>query len=246
VCISRLSDYLSYLENSRGTSALTLYRGQESDWPLLPNIARQGLDSEMVTAVESNLFAAFQREALTFLEVAPSNPWDWIAVAQHHRLPTRLLDWTKNPLAALWFAVRQPGTHPSRPGVIWTLQAEDADIVCDVSGNPSQYDRSLSARSPLEVPKTVVFEPRHVIARIGAQAGVFTVHKYLDDKSQFIPLEKDPAYCDRLRKVVVPSDRFTALRRQLLVCGIHDASLFSDLDGLASRIKMELCEQSSA
>jgi len=92
----------------------------------------------------------------------------------------------------------------------------------------------------------VVFEPRHVTPRIRAQAGIFTVHNYLDisHPRQFVALETDRQYGDRLKKIVVSADRFATLRWQLLDCGIHDGSLFPDLDGLASRIRTEFVQAS--
>jgi hypothetical protein len=174
------------------------------------------------------------REAIAIIGNGPDNLWDWIALAQHHRLPTRLLDWTKNPLAGLWFAVREGDKETTCPGVVWVLKPEDADIVRDVSGNPSRFERSPSARSPLLVEKTMVFEPRHVTPRIRAQAGMVTIHRCIDGELT-TPLEKDPDYLNRLTKVSVPADHFDELRAHLLNCGVHDGSLFPDLDGLASR-----------
>ena len=234
VVISQLSEYFRYLEAENRGPRLTLYRGQLQDWPLLPNIAR---DSECLLQVEAEMFDAFRREAVGIIGNTPDNLWDWIALAQHHRLPTRLLDWTKNPLAGLWFAVRQSTKDPRCPGVVWVLKAEDADVVRDVSGNPGRFDKSPSAKSPLQVEKTMVFEPRHVTARIRAQAGMVTIHRCIDGELT-TPLEKDPDYVNRLTKLSVPADHVDELRAQLLDCGVHDGSLFPDLDGLASKIRI--------
>lgn len=242
--VKSLGAYVTFLEERKRDARYSLYRGQRESWPLLPGIARQKLDKTHLLDIEKNLFLAFQREAVSLLHLPPSNQWDWIAVAQHHGLPTRLLDWTRNPLAALWFAVREPAKNTRQDAVVWLFEPIDEEIVRDVTTQPSRFDKSPGAKSPLEIPRTMVFEPRHVTPRIKAQAGLFTVHKYLDEVGRFIPLERNSSYRARLRKLTIQTEYFSTIRTQLLECGVHDSTLFPDLDGLAARLQMEYLQSS--
>src|SRR5205807_2117467 len=171
---------------------------------------------------EQEMLRAFRREAVTFLDVTPTNDWDWLAIAQHHGLPTRLLDWTANALAALWFAVRRPARQPDRPhAVVWVFRPEDKDIIKDVE-----------ALSPFDGQRTNVFVPRHVTLRIRAQVAAFTVHKFIHSLKRFVPLEKNIRHKRRLDKILIPALAFAELRFELDRCGVNASSIFPDLDGL--------------
>ena len=57
------------------------------------------------------MFESWKLRAIEYLAQRPGSDWEWLAIAQHHGLATRLLDWTRNPLNALWFAVCEQGTE---------------------------------------------------------------------------------------------------------------------------------------
>jgi hypothetical protein len=218
-----------------------LFRGQAADKPLIPKLGRKEIRGQSFQQLESLLFQEFLRTCSAFRDFASSDEWGPLAMAQHHGLPTRLLDWTQSGLAALWFAVRRPykqctsdskasegDDKKERPyGVVWILCPELDDYL----PNP-----------PVESPfantgRTRIYRPRMTSPRIVSQAGTFTVHKLLKGGKQFGMLEENPAYSEKLVKFTFDSGRFPQFRKDLNLLGVNASSMFPDLDGLCEHLE---------
>jgi hypothetical protein len=139
-----------------------LLRGQRCrDWDMVPSLSRLKPRTADITLidVEQRLVSGFKRQSLPHLQRDLKDERDVLAMAQHHGLATRLLDWTSNPFSALWFAVReQPITGCD--GVVFVYSPARADYV----------DRE-ELPSPYKVKRTLFFQPSHLTPRIVAQQG---------------------------------------------------------------------------
>jgi hypothetical protein len=231
--ISKLADYIDYINIVAQKLPLSLnthflFRGQSQDWELLPKIARANNEGYLQFD-EKAMFDCFQREAIRFLDTRPDNVWDWLAVAQHHGLPTRLLDWSKNPLVALWFTVECVNREFDSHGVVWIYQPDHSDLITD----------KRTAGDPFDGHHTKVYAPQHLIPRIHSQDAVFTVHKCLKNSNRFIAMQKDEREINKLAKIIIPAEHFQSICNQLEKLGVHSASLFADLDGLTRHIKKQ-------
>jgi hypothetical protein len=221
--LETLAELTSFIEETCQDQSEVLFRGQAHDRPLLPAISRAKLTYGDLLSAEREMLAEFQRYSVPYLRSLPPTDWDWMALAQHHGLPTRLLDWSINPLTALWFVVHRPREGQDH-GVLWMFQPEEEDFATE------EDQRSL------EFSRYSVFWPRHVSERMPAQGSLFTVHKTLKTTPYFEPFERSAELAEKLTKIIIPAGRFAHLRFYLDKFGVTHASVFPGLDGLGAYI----------
>jgi hypothetical protein len=105
--VSSVREFIDFVLGEK--RAHYLYRGhREEPWALEPVIDRVKHGALTRLDHEHQMFQEFRRRAAAFLSTMPTNDWELLTLARHHGLPTRLLDWSENPLAALFFAVEGP------------------------------------------------------------------------------------------------------------------------------------------
>jgi len=139
-------DFLEFvaLRNDRWT----FFRGLPcKEFKNVPGVARsdRAPASGWRPDIEQRLFQDFKAMAQTYESGLNFTDLDWLAVAQHFGLPTRLLDWTDNPLVAAWFAVADETVHRPNPPKRTPLPAIVHVIIVDPSALAVDPDR-LSER----------------------------------------------------------------------------------------------------
>jgi hypothetical protein len=212
--------------------SIPLHRGQDVDEPLLPGVARlaKRLALPDPESTERELLSTFKSMSMPFLNAsAPTTDWEWMALARHHGLPTRLLDWTSNAFFALWFAVFPHPDQINRTRVLWVLDLTSSDLRLP--------ERKTSV---FTLGRTFAFQPPHISRNIAAQSAWLTVHKYIQEKAKFIALEANVNFGHKLRKYYIHKDALPPIRAQLKLLGINQFSLFPDLDHLASHLEEDL------
>lgn len=230
--INSLTEYVEKVLLRR-SGYKVIYRGQIEDWKLMPSIGRDYYGYQLRND-EQIIFEKFKRQSIPYLrDFIPETKWQWLSLAQHYRLPTRLLDWTYNPLAALWFAVSEPPLKKDPPPAI--VNAFDYGI-----GN--QIIKPLKTDSPFDITEPLVYTPEHINKRIQAQSGVFTAHPFDEINDRFIPLE-EAIMPTELTKFEIPPKFFPDIRYELSICNITAGTLFPDLEGLVEKIRYEHIHQ---
>ena len=228
-----------------------VYRGSDAGYPLLTSLDRLGGVSPPhgKTHLEEHILRNFIRYSRPFLQHAPANEWELLVTAQHHGLPTRLLDWSYSPLIAAHFATTAGGDREG-DRVVWRLDwarvhqhfglPPVAFLVQDL--HQMLADRGirslaqlLSGEIPREARLACMLDPPALDARIIAQAATFT---FSTDKScSFDRLLCEEGLVDALTRFVIPAERVGVIRDQLDLCAIDERKLFPDLDGVAAQMR---------
>lgn len=235
-----LADAVNWVHDSLGTGELW-WRGEgDSSWPkLLPRIYRGRSREDEKTTIKSFRRQAPARSPELRGELDFS---EWLFLMQHHGLATRLLDWTKSPLIATFFAVRD-AKAVGKQGRLWVLdprQLNGVELDCPrliLQKDPSiaaifvsAFSDDVNIAAQKNGTQTAGICPAETNLRMMNQQSMFTVHG--SDKA----LNEHPEASRFLRDFNIPSDAKGPFLEELRRNGIGLSTLFPDLDHLAEEL----------
>lgn len=208
-----------------------VFRGHASvNWDLTPSAFRAGGERGILNDL------ALQRWIRTAAPVVPAwpqNQIEWLALAQHYGIPTGLLDWTLNPLMALYFAASKfpkEAAEAGDDGCVWMLDTTKCDqFTHTLMVDPFRVDREKPAFLPV----------LGANLRAKAQFGSMTLHatRQREEGVRF------PADSVSRMFVLKAGDKY-AVKRALGVLGIVKRTVFGDLETAAGDFRNRVRKRS--
>lgn len=271
--INHVSEYLNWTEETTkgyGRSHLFLFRGMPNkQYSLIPSVFRKKNDGGLIHEIylehnsEAGIVQAFKTKAASLIHSFPiDEDFTWVEYAQHFGAPTRLLDWTENPLVALYFACI---SDEEEDGIVYILQPE---LYYQISFGKNNMDGKTIKKEAAKMiwkkeksfPYPIAFRPYYIDQRMNAQSSWLMVWGYkIDPLEEIIPeLEKngkgkveytweedDGSYSTGLKEetalesIIILKKSKDKLLYELNRIGINHATLFPGLDGIGKVIEWQ-------
>lgn len=210
-----------------------LFRGLTNEnHSLIPSIARLDYSENgaSLPSIELKLMREFKRLAAPIVENKQRSDWEWLFLAQHYGLPTRLLDWTTNPLVALFFAAERNDDVNGAIHYVEHLVTDEYEYYDYRTANYTDEHRNkpvgIFAMQPNQG-EVIFVRPSYTDVRFLNQRSVFS--------SQADPLSA--IQLPGLTKLLFSGQWKPAIRERLRTLGVSASFIYPGLAGIASELK---------
>jgi hypothetical protein len=211
---------------------------------LSTTLHRLSIGHRGIASLEAHLLRNFRKYAHADA-AAGDSIWNWMALAAHHGLPTRMLDWTYSPFVALHFATENLALY-NDDAVIWCVNHHETNQrlpsrlrnkLAEEGSNAFSVEMLTGVAGTLEKFQAlfrqdfVLFlEPPSLDARIVNQFALFSLMSTAD-----LSLDKWlNSHRSLSRKITIPANLKWEIRDKLDQAGITERILFPGLDGITA------------
>lgn len=250
--IDCLMDFYNVIDSITSNSRNNLwFRGVgNANYQLTPSIMRNTHvhDTASMSEMERKLLTRFKERSIPYLNERMDDEWELLFLMQHYGTPTRFLDWTENPMIAIFFALssaKKDHLGVYSDAAVWVLDPTlwNKTVFHHLSWNDGPMSVSYPAINNGYKPSGInhrgaaAIHGTHNSPRIVAQRGSFTILgtdvNSLDDQYHNEALFAK----ETLIKICISKDSIKEMLKRLVGMGVTDATVYPDLSGLCMEIK---------